>query len=247
MSAPLFFVAAGSLAAVAPGDEVHLDGPEGRHAATVTRLAPGEELSVADGSGRVASGRVSAVGRGELDLVVEEIADEPQPEPRFTLVQALAKGDRDLLAVEVGTELGVDEVVPWAAARSVVVWRGERAAKGHAKWERTVQAATKQARRARVPAVAELADRSAVLERIRAADLALVLHEEATEPLVAVDLPAAGEVLLVVGPEGGISPQETEAFVAAGARAVRLGSTVLRTSTAGAAAIALLSGRSRWA
>lgn len=247
MSAPLFFVPAGTLTAVASGDTVRLDGPEGRHAATVTRLAPGEEVLVADGSGRVARGRVSAVGRGELDLTVAEVTDEPPAEPRFTLVQALAKGDRDLLAIEVGTELGVDEVVPWAAARSVVVWRGERAAKAHAKWERTVQAATKQARRARVPAVADLAHRDAVLARVRAADLALVLHEEATEPLVSVELPEAGEVLLVVGPEGGISPEETEAFVAAGARAVRLGRTVLRTSTAGAAAIALLSGRSRWA
>lgn len=247
MSAPLFFAAAGALEAVGPGDVVHLDGPEGRHAATVTRLAPGEELLLADGSGTVARGTVTSVGRGELDLTVEEITQEPQPEPRFTLVQALAKGERDLLAIEVGTELGVDEVVPWAASRSVVVWRGERAAKGRAKWERTVQAATKQARRARVPAVADLADRAAVVERIRAADLALVLHEEATEPLVAVDLPDSGEVLLVVGPEGGITPAETQAFVEAGARAVRLGSTVLRTSTAGAAAIALLSGRSRWA
>lgn len=247
MSAPLFFVAAGSLASVATGDVMRLDGAEGRHAATVTRLTPGEELLVADGSGRVARGRVRTVGRGELDLTVEEATDEPRPEPRFTLVQALAKGDRDLLAIEVGTELGVDEVVPWAATRSVVVWRGDRAAKAHAKWVRTVQAATKQARRARVPAVAGLADRAALLDRVRAADLALVLHEEATEPLAGVDLPSSGEVLLVVGPEGGISPEETRDLVAAGARTVRLGRTVLRTSTAGSAAIALLSGRSRWA
>ncbi|WP_256838729.1 16S rRNA (uracil(1498)-N(3))-methyltransferase [Ornithinimicrobium faecis] len=247
MSAPLFFVDDGALAAVAVGEAVRLDGPEGKHAATVTRLAVGEEILVADGTGRQAHGRVSAVGRGELTLTVEEIGDEPAADPRFTLVQALAKGDRDLLAIEVGTELGVDEVVPWAAARSVVVWRGERAAKGQAKWERTVRAATKQARRARVPAIAPLADRRAVLERVAAAGLALVLHEEATEPLASVDLPPSGEVLLVVGPEGGISPEETQAMVGAGARTVRLGSTVLRTSTAGAAAIALLSGRSRWA
>lgn len=247
MSAPLFFAAPGALESVNPGQVVHLDGAEGRHAATVTRIAVGEELLLADGSGRLARGRVSAVGKGELDLRIEEITQEPKPQPRFTLVQALAKGDRDLLAIEVATELGIDEVVPWAAARSVVIWRGERAAKAHAKWERTVHAATKQARRATTPGVAPLADRSAVLERIGHADLALVLHEEATESLVGVDLPPAGEVLLIVGPEGGISPEETAAMVQAGARAVRLGPTVLRTSTAGAAAIALLSGRSRWA
>lgn len=247
MSAPLFFVDDGALAAVAVGDTVRIDGPEGKHAATVTRLVVGEELLVSDGTGRLARGRVSAVGKGELTLTVQDIGDEPAPEPRFTLVQALAKGERDLLAIEVGTELGVDEVVPWAASRSVVIWRGERAAKGQAKWERTVRTATKQARRARVPAVAPLADRRGVVERVARADLALVLHEEATEPLAGVDLPTTGEVLLVVGPEGGISPEETQAMVGAGARAVRLGSTVLRTSTAGAAAIALLSGRSRWA
>lgn len=247
MSAPLFLVATGSLAAAQPGGTVRLDGPEGRHAATVTRLAAGEPIRVADGTGRVIHGVVSVVGRDELDLTVEQVTDEPAPQPRFTLVQALAKGDRDLLAIEVGTELGVDEVVPWAASRSVVIWRGERARKAHAKWERTVHTASKQARRARVPQVAQLADRAAVEQRVRAADLALVLHEEATEPLAALDMPPAGEVLLIVGPEGGISPEETAAFVAAGARTVRLGDTVLRTSTAGAAAIALLSGRSRWA
>lgn len=247
MSAPLFLVHEGALADVAVGDTVGLDGPEGRHARVVTRLVPGEEIAVADGSGRVARGRVSAVARDELELRVEELGEEPAPRPTFTLVQALAKGDRDLLAIEIGTELGVDEVIPWAASRSVVVWRGERAAKAHAKWVRTVRAATKQARRARVPAVAPLADREMLLERIRAADLALLLHEEATEPLAGSALPVDGEVLLVVGPEGGVSPEETEAMVTAGARPVRLGHTVLRTSTAGAAAIALLSGRSRWA
>lgn len=246
MSAPLFFVGAGALDSVAPGAVVRLDGAEGRHAATVTRLAPGEELLVADGAGRVARGRVRTVGKGELDLIVEEVTDEPLPQPRITLVQALAKGDRDLLAIEVATELGVDEVIPWAASRSVVVWRGDRAARGHAKWERTVQAATKQARRARTPRVVELADRTALTDRVRAAQLALVLHEEATEPLVGVDVPSDGEILLIVGPEGGISSEETQAFVDAGARTVRLGDTVLRTSTAGSAAIAILCGRSRW-
>lgn len=247
MSAPLFFVGAGRLDAVAPGDVVHLDGPEGRHAATVTRLTTGEQLVVADGSGRLARGRVISVGRGELDLSVDDVSHSPEPAPRFTLVQALAKGDRDLLAIEVATELGVDDVVPWAASRSIVAWRGDRAVKAHAKWERTVLAAAKQARRARVPVVTDLADRDAVVRRIAASDLALVLHEEATEPLVGAGLPGQGEVLLIVGPEGGISPEETAAFVAAGARTVRLGDTVLRTSTAGSAAIALLSGRSRWA
>lgn len=246
MSAPLFFTAPGRLAGTVPGDPVVLDGPEGRHAADVTRIGPGEAVLLADGSGLLAQAEVAERRKGELDLRVQRVVSVEEPAPRFTLVQALAKGDRDLLAIEVGTELGVDEIVPWQADRSIVRWRGERAAKSHRKWEQTVLAATKQARRPRVPGVTDLADRQTVIERIGAADLALVLHEAATEPLAGLDLPDAGEVLLVVGPEGGISPEETAAFVAAGARKVRLGATVLRTSTAGSAAIALLSSRARW-
>lgn len=246
MSAPLFLLGEGALRAVAAGHTLVVDGAEGRHAADVARLRPGEPLLLADGSGALARCEVAAAGRGRLEAVVVSVGQEPQAQPRFTLVQALAKGERDLLAVEVGTELGVDEVVPWAAERSVVRWRGERAAKSHAKWRTTLLAATKQARRARVPVLAPLADRHTVARRVAAADLALVLHEEATEPLAGVAVPEAGEVLLVVGPEGGISPEETRAFLEAGARAVRLGSTVLRTSTAGSAALAVLSARTRW-
>ena len=246
MTAPLFFAAPALLAGAAPGTRLLLDGPEGHHAADVMRLAPGEGLSVADGCGLVAQGTVAAVGRGSVEVVVDRVERVAQVQPRFVLVQALAKGDRDLLAIEMATELGVDEVVPWAAARSVVVWRGERAGKAHAKWERTVTTAAKQARRPVVPAVTAAVDRAALVQRAAAAALALVLHEEAAEPLTDATLPPTGDVLLVVGPEGGIAPDELAALQAAGARTVRLGSTVLRTSTAGAAALSVLSAQERW-
>lgn len=246
MSAPLFLLPGGALEGTVVGAELVLDGDEGRHAADVARVRPGEPVLLADGSGAVASCEASEAGKGRLVARVLSLHREPEPSPRFTLVQALAKADRDLLAIEVATELGVDEVLPWAAARSVVRWRGERAGKAHAKWQRTLVAATKQARRVRVPRLAPLAGRDDVAARVAGADLALVLHEEATEPLAAVTVPDGGEVLLVVGPEGGISPDETEAFVAAGARTVRLGATVLRTSTAGSAALAVLLARTRW-
>lgn len=124
MSAPLFLVGPGTLADGTT--TVHLDGPEGRHAADVQRLLPGEPVLLADGAGRVARCTVTGAHRGALDLSVEELRDEPEPAPRLVLVQALAKGDRDLLAVESATELDVDEVVPWQADRSIVRWRGER-------------------------------------------------------------------------------------------------------------------------
>jgi 16S rRNA (uracil1498-N3)-methyltransferase len=162
------------------------------------------------------------------------------------LVQALAKADRDDQAIESATELGVDEVVPWQASRSIVVWRGDRAAKALRKWESVVTAAAKQSRRSRVPVVAEPVGQRALVERIRGSALALVLHEDATAPLAGHALPDAGDVLVVVGPEGGISPEELTAFEEAGAVSVRLGSTVLRSSSAGPAALAVLSAASRW-
>ena len=137
-------------------------------------------------------------------------------------------------------------MVPWQAERSIVIWRGERAAKAHRKWQSVVLAAAKQSRRPTVPTVAPAADRRAVVDLVRRASLALVLHEDAGTTLASVPLPADGDVLLVVGPEGGISPAELDAFVAAGALSVRLGDTVLRSSSAGPAALAVLSAAGRW-
>lgn len=249
MSAPLFLLEDGALAGAEAGTVLQLDGPEGHHAVTVARMRAGQDVLLADGSGALAHCQVTEVGKGSLVAQVQRVVVDPSPEPQFTLIQALAKGDRDLMAIEIGTELGVDQVVPWEADRSVVRWRGERAAKAHRKWHNTLIAATKQARRSRVPGLGEVADRATVMARIEAADLAFVLHESATRPLAAVrpdDVPSSGEVVLVVGPEGGISDDELAAFVGAGAHVVRLGSTVLRTSTAGSAAIAVLSSLSRW-
>ena len=246
MTAPLFLLEPGALDRVRPGGSVVLGGAEGRHAATVRRIAVGEPVDVADGAGALARCTVTAVGRDELPLRVDAREEVPEPEPRFVLVQALAKNDRDDLAVEAATELGVDEVVPWQAERSIVVWRGDRGAKAHRKWEQAVRAAAKQSRRPRVPVVSALVDGAALVDRVRAATLSVVLHEDATEPLASLEVPAAGEVLLVVGPEGGISPAEVDALVLAGATTRRIGREVLRSSTAGPAALSVLSAAIRW-
>ena len=165
-------------------------------------------------------------------------------------MQALPKGDRGELAVEVLTEVGVARIVPWAAARSVAVWKGERAAKSLAKWRSTAREAAKQARRSWFPEVARAGRRPPTWPRWSpAADLAVVLHEEATVPLAAARRAARpGRIVVVVGPEGGLTDDEVAALVAAGATSVRLGAEVLRTSTAGVAAVAaLLSRTPRWA
>lgn len=246
MTLPLYLVDPALLAGRGRGSSVVLDGPEGRHAATVRRTRVGERLVLADGAGTRAEGEVVAVGSGTLEVRLEEVGSDPEPSPRFVLVQALAKGDRDEQAIEAATECGVDEVVPWQASRSVVQWRGERGEKARRKWDGVLVAATKQARRTRRPVLGDTVTSAGLAERVRSAALALVLHEDANTPLAAVELPDDGEVLVVVGPEGGITPEEVEQLEAAGARTVRLGATVLRSSSAGPAALAVLSARSRW-
>lgn len=242
MTPPLFVVA--SLGA---GDTVELLGAEAHHAGTVKRLAVGELAWLADGRGGLAEARVAEVTRDRVLFTVLLRRELPEPQPRFTVVQALPKGERAEIAVELLTELGADEIVPWSASRSVAVWRGEKAARGAEKWRRTALEAAKQSRRARAPVVAELAGSAAVAERVAAADCAIVLDAEADQPLASVRLPATGEVLLVIGPEGGLAPEELAAFAERGACTVRLGPEVLRTSTAGAGALAVLSARTgRW-
>jgi 16S rRNA (uracil1498-N3)-methyltransferase len=245
VSAPVFVVARDQIAV----GRVVLDGAEGRHAATVTRLAPGELVVLVDGAGRRGTGTVTAVsGKDTLEVDVVSVADEPGPLPRLVVVQALAKGDRGETAVETMTELGVDEVVPWAAARCVTRWTADRADKALARWRSTGQAAAKQSRRARFPLIAPVATTQEVVGRLAAAAVAVVLDEGAAEPLSALRPPSAGEVVVVVGPEGGITPEELVAFAAVGASAYRMGPTVLRTSTAGTAALAVLLSRTdRWA
>jgi 16S rRNA (uracil1498-N3)-methyltransferase len=246
MTAPVFLVPAAALDG--SPSRVALDGPEGRHAVSVRRLVPGEEVVLTDGAGRGAFGSVAAVeGKDVLHVDVREVRTEAAPAPSVTVVQALPKGDRGELAVETMTEAGVDVVVPWAAARCVTQWRAERGAKSLAKWRATAREAAKQSRRLRFPEVTEAMTTRQVAELLGAADFAGVLHEEGASPLAAAALPAAGSLVLVVGPEGGVAPEELAAFAAAGAPAYRLGPTVLRTSTAGVAATALLLTRTgRW-
>lgn len=242
MTLPLFLVPPGDLPAAG---RFELGGEEGRHAAKVRRLRVGEGLELADGAGVLARCEVVVVGAGLIVDVLERRV-VAAPAVRVTLAQALPKGERGELAVELATELGVDAVIPWAAARCVAKWDGPKAARNRERWEAHAREAAKQARRPWVPTVEPLADTNALAARA-AGICAIVLHEAATEPLADVPLPETGEVLFVVGPEGGIADDELTRLREAGARVCRLGPEVLRTSTAGAAALAALSVRlGRW-
>lgn len=250
MSNPVFFTPAGTLDQQVPGSTFVLTGAEARHAVTVKRLAVGEAVDLADGAGKRITGTVTAVGPQELTVECVEAVTEARPGTRLVLVQALAKGDRDELAAETATELGIDAVVPWQAERSIVRWKPERAAKAHAKWQSVVTAAAKQARRAWIPEVRDAVDGGGLQAAVAAADLAVILHEDAVRPLRQVlegwqqqhkGGGAAREVLLIVGPEGGISPREVTRLCDAGAVTALLGHHVLRSSTAGPAATVLAS------
>jgi 16S rRNA (uracil1498-N3)-methyltransferase len=240
---PLFLVAAGELT----GPVVTLTGPEGHHAAVVRRLRVGERADVTDGAGILAEGVVTRVGKDSVTLDVSALHTVPPPEPRLAVAQALPKGDRGELAVELMTEVGVDAIIPWSAERSITKWQAERGEKALGKWRSTAREAAKQSRRPWLPEVAELATTVALAKRVAAAARAIVLEADAESRLHELPLPERGELLLVVGPEGGISPAERAALREAGAIEARLGPTVLRTSTAGAAAAAILLSRAaRW-
>lgn len=231
------------VAGTAVGDLVRVDGDEGHHAVTVRRIRPGEQVLLADGHGHGVRGVVEHISRAEMAVRVTEVVREPERAHRWTAVQALTKGTRAGLAIEAVTELGVDEVLAWPAARSVVRWDAKTDV-GLAKWRATVREAAKQSRRLAVPAV-ELATTEQVIERIRRADLALVLDGAAGVPLHAVEVPGGGEVLFIVGPEGGITPEELGRFRQAGAYTVRIARDVLRASTAGVVALAQLQALAR--
>ncbi|MCW2716334.1 MAG: rRNA ((1498)-N(3))-methyltransferase [Pseudonocardia sp.] len=218
-----------------------LDGPEGRHAATVKRMRVGEVVQVTDGRGALAQAVVESTGRDTVSLALTSRSTLAPPAPRVLLAQALVKGDRSELAVEMATEAGVDGILPWRAARCVARWEdGPRGDKALARWRSTVREAAKQARRPWLPVVEEPVTTAMLARRVADAAGALVLHEGATDRLAEVDLPTAGDLLLVVGPEGGVTDDEIAALTAAGGRSVRLGGEVLRASTAAAVALGAL-------
>lgn len=242
-SRPALFWVDGPLPAAG---EVVLDGPEGRHAADVRRVRPGEVVLLGDGAGTLARAEVTGTAKGSVTTSVLERRETVPPLPSVTVAQALVKGDRGELAVELATEAGADTVVPWRAERCVARWDdGPRGEKALARWRATAREAAKQARRAFVPTVTDPVTTAGLTARV--ADTVLVLEATASTSLAAARLPDRGEVLLVVGPEGGLTDAELDTLTTAGGVAVHLGPTVVRTSTAAAVALGALGARTgRW-
>lgn len=227
------------------GAQVAVTGDEGRHAAIVRRIRKGEVVLVSNGIGAAVRGPVLSADVNGLVVEVAEVLAEPVRPLRFTVVQALAKGERSELALEMLTEIGVDEIVPWQAARSVVKWAPDRVERALTRWRSIVRESTKQSRRFRVPRVSPPLTTAELALRIAEPALTLVLHEDANDWISQVNVPAEGEVMLIVGPEGGLTEQELATFAEAGGRAVLIADGVLRTSTAGTVAVAQLQALSR--
>lgn len=248
MSPPLFWVDA------VPGAEtlVRLDGDEGRHAVTVTRVVAGERIIVADGAGTSGLCEViETIGKNALDARVLDVVTASRPTPTVTIVQALPKSERSELAVDLATEAGVDAIIPWQSSRCVSKWVGPKADKGVAKWQAAARAAAKQSRRAFVPDISALATTREIIARatsvIDNGGVVAVLHEGATTSLSALPLATSTQIVLIVGPEGGLDHSEVAALTAVGATSVLLGPEVLRTSSAGAVALGAIGAlTSRW-
>ncbi|GAB3617011.1 16S rRNA (uracil(1498)-N(3))-methyltransferase [Okibacterium endophyticum] len=224
---------------VLPGHTVELSGPEGRHAVSANRLRVGERLLIGNGSGLLAGGTVHTIAAGVLTMRVDEVHHHDEPMPRIVLAQALAKGDRDELAVQNCTELGVSGIIPWSASRSVSRWQGQKAEKGADRWRAIAREASKQSVRPWVPEVRSL-HTAHDLAQLAASTTMIVLEPTADRRLSALAPPADRDIVIVVGPEGGLSPDEIRAFTEAGAVSARLGDEVLRTSSAGPAGLAVL-------
>lgn len=232
MSAPLFYVDELPPA----GEVVTVSGEEGFHAATVRRIRPGEHMMVGDGAGELAWCEVVETDRGALRAQVLDRSSVPQASPTVTVVQALPKAERSELAIELATEAGADAFIAWQAARCVARWDGPKAEKGLRRWRAVARSGARQSCRAHIPAVTGPVS-TAALTALIGAQVALVLHESATEVISEKHVTQADSLLLVVGPEGGITEEELAVLTSAGAASVRLGPTVLRTSTAAAVAL----------
>ena len=222
------------------GSLVELDGPEGKHAVQVRRMRQGEAIQLSDGKGLRVRGTVAELSGSTLKLQVTEVIKEESPSRQITLVQALAKGDRDELAIQAATELGATRIIPWQASRSISRWDGPKIAKGQARWQQIVSESAKQSLRAYTPEVKNIVDTKELAGLVPSFDQVLVLDTSATVSVAEAGIPSSGTIALVVGPEGGIEQSELDALQAVGAKLVSLGANVLRTSTAGPALIAAL-------
>ncbi|MFM8926874.1 MAG: 16S rRNA (uracil(1498)-N(3))-methyltransferase [Rhodoluna sp.] len=219
-------------------EKVLLTGDEAKHAVSVRRMRVGEAIQVTNGRGLRVRGQVEEIGKNQVVIAVAESVQETDTQPKFVLVQALAKGDRDELAIQAATEIGVSQIIPWAATRSITRWEGAKKKTGQARWQQIVTEAAKQSLRSFIPEVSEIQSAQELKATLASFELVLVLEPTGSKKLKELKLPESGRVAIVVGPEGGIASEELALF--GPENHITLGKNVLRTSTAGPAVLAAL-------
>lgn len=215
------------------GATYEFDSDDAFHAIKVLRIAAGEIFNLSDGAGAWSRVSVNNVNKKSMTVTVLESGFEEALAEQFTIVQAIPKGDRIKESIEMSTEGGVDRIVMWKAARSI-----GRADEKLEKLQLTAREASKQSRRFRIPQVSGVATTDQVVDEIAKAELALVFHESATSTISRAVTADAKKVLIIIGPEGGLTDDEVETFAAAGAKVVLMGRPILRSAHAGLAAMA---------
>ncbi|MDO4910424.1 MAG: 16S rRNA (uracil(1498)-N(3))-methyltransferase [Corynebacterium sp.] len=258
MSLPVFYTDPQLVATATSGATLSFEGPEARHALTVTRHGIGDQILLASGQGTLLRTEITTVvGKDACQVLVHEVIEAPRPRPEVTIVQALPKSERSELAVDLAVQAGADAIIPWQADRCIAKWTGKKAEKGREKWETMATQAARQSRRPFIPPVHAVVDTKALCRMLssRAEELQAegkkllitVLHEDARRPFKDYPFESMDEVIMIIGPEGGIGAEELERLENAGATAIRLGPEVLRTATAAAIGLAALGVRtSRW-
>lgn len=230
--------------ALSPGREVVLPESAAAHLSRVLRLTVGDECVLFNGDGRDYSARITALGKRELRATVGAVHQVENESPlRITLLQGVARGEKMDLILQKATELGVTAIAPLWSQRSEVKLDEARAEKRLAHWRGVVAAACEQSGRARVPEVAAPLSLAAALAFLPTGGARLILDPEGELAFSNLGVDTAAPVYLAIGPEGGWSPLDREQLRAAGFAGLRLGPRILRTETAGLAAIATLQAR----
>lgn len=226
------------------GDTQELSGDEGHHAVAVMRLNVGEQLKISDGLGNWVSGPIKEVSKKSLKIDIAERGSTQLKKPELIVVQAITKSDRIKEMLELLTVGGADQIIPWQAERCISKWQSDSASK----WQILIKEAAKQARRVKLPQLANEVTTNQLVDLFQSTDKVIVLDENAKSNISQINLSAEiARVILIIGPEGGISDSEISKLQSSGAVSARMGDLVLRSAHAGFAGLAAIqSSIGRW-
>jgi 16S rRNA (uracil1498-N3)-methyltransferase len=224
-------------------NQIEVGGDEAHHGVNVLRLKHSEEVKISDGVGSWGIGKVSQLSKKSFTVEISDRGFEHSPKQRVLVVQAILKNDANKEAVDFLTQVGADEIIPWQSQHSI----GKIDDKSFSKWHSAARESSRQSRRVRIPAIVNVHSTESLISKIKGLQNIFVLHESAENRLSQIEINQEVDVILIVGPEGGLSEIEVNTFVDAGAKVVRLGESVLRAANAGAAAVSVVMSRTgKW-